>query len=94
MPDWMLNLRDQEVCIGSSLEYDFGDPVSIYGDPMDVKVDYKWAKRFLMYDDFFHTHEAVGIMMEEEDIGYYVVTVHANYTNIFGKQVKFTNTFV
>lgn len=61
---------------------------------MDVKVDYKWANRFLKYDDHFNQHEAVGITMEEDDIGYYMVTVYANYTNVHGKQVKFSNSFV
>jgi len=61
---------------------------------MDVEVDYRWAGKFLQYDEAFNSHEAVGIMMEDSDVGYYIVTVHANYTNVFGDGVKFTSQFV
>ena len=48
----------------------------------------------MMYDKAFHSHEVVGFMMEERDVGHYLVTVNANYTNSFGDQVKFSVQFV
>ena len=46
------------------------------------------------YDPIFNTHEVIGIMTEDGDEGYYIVTVHGNYTDIYGNPVKFTRQFV
>lgn len=94
MPDWMKTLEDQVVHVGESIEYDLGLPESIYGDPMDVELDYGYADRFLNFDGDFISHEAIGIMMTDDDVGYYQILLHGNYTNSFGKQVKYTTTFI
>ena len=39
----------------------------------------------MQYDRAFNSHEVVGLMMEESDVGYYTIIIKANYTDKFGK---------
>ena len=92
-PLWMKQLDDQRIRFGgTSLIYEMGEPLSSYGDLMDVVVDFGalnnagQAARYIANDNSIRVDQA-GLITDM--IGYNRIVIQASYEELDGETVGF-----